>query len=128
MQLNGAGPDGFGYAMDTADIDGDGTPDLLVGAPDGESFSYSSGTSFTQPGEVSIFSGTLLTTASSVSSTDASFTLRAESNHGFGAAISTADTDGDGDDEVFVAAPGVPTYTSGTYTYPTGTIWAFDPQ
>ncbi len=128
LQIDGDGPEAFGYALHTADVDGDGTPELLVGAPDGDTLSTASGSAFSTDGEVSIFTGTLLASAATLDSSDASFTLRARTNDAFGAAITTADTDGDGDAEVIVAAPGVPGTVSGVATTPAGSIWAFDPH
>ena len=96
-----------------------------MGAPQSADFSGTSG-SFYSPGEVSIFSGSLMAANTSLVASGASFTLRERGAAGFGGAITAGDTDGDGADEVFVAAPGVFSGGCCSGVSPAGDIYYFD--
>ena len=82
---------------------------------------------FSTAGEVSIFSNTLMAGSTSLAASSADFTLREQTTDAFGVSITTSDTDGDGADEIFVAAPGVASTSCCSVSYPTGTVWSFDP-
>ncbi|MCI0588484.1 MAG: FG-GAP-like repeat-containing protein [Planctomycetes bacterium] len=94
-----AGGDGFGRSVARAgDVDGDGIPDIVVGAPQGP----------TAPGYARVYSGAsgaLLLTLTGAAAGDR-----------FGWSVSSAgDVDGDGSDDVIVGAPSstVPTFGIG---------------
>ena len=88
--LTGESPgDQFGESVSTAgDIDGDGTPDLIVGAPQGNA----------SDGAAQVFSG---------SNGDLLLDLDVDSFGGFGTSVSGAgDVNGDGTPDLIVGAPG----------------------
>ena len=85
--------DAFGFSIASGDVDGDGIPDIIVGAPqpvkDGR-------------GKVYVYNGkdgTLIR----------KFTSKVpRGNSDFGTSLGVADFNGDGIDEVFIGAPGNP--------------------
>ncbi len=92
--------DAFGFALATGDHDGDGKADLVVGAPDGTQFDSTPN----QPGEVYVFAGADMV-AGTTDETSASVLITGDSNNLFGASLATGDMDGDGVDDLMVAAP-----------------------
>jgi len=85
-----------GWSVASGDVDGDGTPDALVGAP----FHAESNTT---PGRAYLLHGPLLGTES-LSAADATFTGSMGQGN-LGSAVAIADTDGDGYGEVIVSDP-----------------------
>ncbi|HND29265.1 MAG TPA: VCBS repeat-containing protein, partial [Myxococcota bacterium] len=101
----------FGWAMEQADVDGDGLPELLIGEPDTGFYSASTVSYawiFTDVGN-----GTSQTTA------DALFSFTAATGaDNLGYDVLVRDLDGNGTWEVPIAAPG----DDGSYSY-TGRLW-----
>ena len=92
----------FGWSLGLGDFDGDGGTDLVVGAPD--SATANDVDELTQAGEAWIFRGMSL--GSGATSTDyAGFSVRSDQLDGLGATLTWGDYDGDGADELVVAAP-----------------------
>lgn len=118
------GPDYFGAALVSGDVDGDGNADLLVSAP--SKTSPYSATGAGTAGMVYLFDSATLSAASSTldtSSADGSIQA-ASGNDAFGLELLLTDMDSDGADEPMVAAPGYT--TSGWSTYGDGKIYLFD--
>ncbi len=98
---------GLGFSLATGDFNGDGTPDLVIGAPfdnDGGQFGEEAGSVFVVYGDQIPATGVFdLTTAAFGARThiDATNTLER-----FGAAVAAGDFDGDGRDDVGIGAPG----------------------
>jgi N-acetylmuramoyl-L-alanine amidase/FG-GAP-like repeat/FG-GAP repeat len=98
--------DGFGSDTAYGDVNGDGSADLVIGAP-GEDDT----TGHTDSGAVTVLYGPGLTSGTSYTTASAT---RA-SGEKLGAAVASGDFNGDGDADVFAVAPGKP-----------GRWWAFD--
>jgi hypothetical protein len=107
--------DGFGDAMVKGDFDGDGFPDLAVGAP-GEAISTTAHT-----GAVFIYRGTPrgLVAWKSIGELDLA-PATALGGDDFGFALASADLDGDGKDDLVVGAPGA---RSPTHAARGGVAW-----
>ena len=102
ITIEGVGPDHFGLAMTSGDFDGDGLADLAVGAPDMVSYDDEP----SDEGEVYIFTGSDLSSAGSdIDSDDATAVFTSTDTDGFGRTVVAGDMDGDGHDDLFVAAP-----------------------
>jgi len=93
-KLSGEWPmDKFGFSLASGDLNGDGTPDLVVGAP-----FNTNDAAFYQGGAVYVFFGPAYTTGVS---------LYASATYGgLGWAVSTGDVNGDGTDDLLVPATG----------------------
>ena len=94
--------DRTGEAVSCGDFDGDGFDDLAIGAP-GETVG-----SLASAGAVVVYYGSQfgLTHLRAFELTAASVGATAQAGAEFGAALAAGDFDGDGDDELAVAAPG----------------------
>jgi hypothetical protein len=90
--------DRFGASVVCGDINGDGQPDLLVGAPFSNGFSSSSGRVYLFLG------GTSIVSSIAQDSVDAIYSGQL-TNTGFGSEVASADVNGDGFDDVMVGAP-----------------------
>ena len=102
VTLVGVGAGDFGIAMDTGDFDGDGMADLAIGAPDMVDYDDEP----SDEGQVFIFTGSDLSVAASeVDSDEASAVITSTDTDGFGRTVVAGDMDGDGHDDLFVAAP-----------------------
>jgi hypothetical protein len=98
--------DNFGAAVTTGDFNGDGRSDLAIGAP-GESFG-----TLVDAGQVTILYGSasgLQTTSPAAQSwyqDTAGVAGTAETGDRFGAALTAADVNGDGKDDLVIGVPG----------------------
>ena len=102
VTLVGVGAGDFGIAMDTGDFDGDGLADLAIGAPDMVDYDDEP----SDEGQVFIFTGSDLSVAAAeIDSDDASAVITSTDTDGFGRTVVAGDMDGDGHDDLFVAAP-----------------------
>jgi hypothetical protein len=107
-------PANLGGAMAVGDFNGDGAPDLAVGAADGLGL----GEPVVEPGAVLIFSGhTLASGAALLSGDDADLTLSSLSPDLFGLGLLALDLSGDGRDDLAVAAS--------IYGDNAGRVWLF---
>jgi hypothetical protein len=101
--LGSGAEDQFGYSSASGDVDGDGAPELIVGAP-----GHAPGTNDPHTGAVYVFDQRALTALGSASTGAdvASRTIRgATRGERFGAAVAAADVDGDGISDIVVGAP-----------------------
>ncbi len=103
--LSGSSSSYFGFAVDLADVNGDGYDDAIVG-----SYNYSSAT-----GLVSWFRG-----SSSGVATSATGTLAGSSSSRFGFSLSSADVNSDGYDDVIVGSPYYSSYYGRVSVYQGG--------
>ena len=117
--------DYFGYAVASADFDGDGYDDLAVGAPE-EAWGSTSGA-----GAVSVLFGTSGGLATRGN------TLESQADHGgdldewdmFGAALAAGDFNGDGYGDLATGSPGENGYAGRvTVAYGGGAGWSATPQ
>lgn len=114
--IEGEGPDYFGRSLYAGDFNGDDYDELVVGAPDTDTYSYISYYA-DEPGAAYIFEGSDLT--GELGSDDASYSVVSNAVDGLGFNVNGADFDGDGTDELIVNAPGS---SSGV-----GRVWVFNP-
>ena len=101
--ITSTGPDYFGYALDSGDLDSDGTDDLVVGAPDYSSYYYATYYA-DEPGAVYWFNGGDLTASMSHLDANARFTGTLTADL-FGMSVAVGDLSGDGTDDLLVGAP-----------------------
>ncbi|MBL8619415.1 MAG: FG-GAP repeat protein [Deltaproteobacteria bacterium] len=104
LTLRGDGsPDSFGWALGSGDVDGDGQPDLVIGAPDGTSYN----SSLSNDGAVWMWTGAALAAAGAgeLETTGASLAIRGNTRDAFGQSLLVHDWTGDGHSDLVVAAP-----------------------
>ena len=101
LTIAGTGAEKFGWDMTVGDFDGDTILDLAISAPGGTDPLYDKGTAY---GEVSIFSGPIKVKGTRYD-TDADFWITSDAKDLMGLTMAAGDADGDGKDELFVAAP-----------------------
>lgn len=98
-EVDGGPEDYFGTGLSAGDVDGDGIPELLIGAAD----SYTTQIEPDQPGMVYGWSGDRIA-GGSLDALNADFAITGGLDL-FGFVITAADLDADGDDELLIAAP-----------------------
>ena len=105
-----SGPSGFGYALASGDMNGDGIADLAIGAPDVQdpidaAFEYYSmmGTEADTDGKVYLYDGTSLSGA--LTEADADGTITSDSDDMFGITLVAQDMNSDGRSDLWVGAP-----------------------
>jgi hypothetical protein len=91
----------FGFALHAGDFDGDGAMELAVGAPDTVDYDES----LDRPGEVFLYRFSTLLSGDIIASTEASLHMRGDGATQFGSALTSADFNGDGAEELIVASP-----------------------
>ena len=106
--------DAFGTRVSGGDLNGDGTPDVVVTAPDSDDGATNAGTAY-------IFLGPI--TAGTLSATAADATISADTDRaGLEAVEVIRDTDGDGLDDLLLGAP---QHEGAAGVYGTGAAWLF---
>ncbi len=100
----GAAGDKFGAALATGDLNGDGTPDLAVGAP-GYDFPNGESSIYTDTGAVYIFWGAANGSGLITSTTSTYYSDDRNSYGQYGSALAAADFNGDGHDELVIGSP-----------------------
>ncbi|MCK6502456.1 lamin tail domain-containing protein [Myxococcota bacterium] len=101
--LVGEGPDKFGQALFAGDFDGDDLDDLVIGAPDTDTFNYASYYA-DEEGAAYLFRGGAL--SGELASSNADYTVISDTRDALGFNVNGADFDGDGTLELLVSAPG----------------------
>jgi hypothetical protein len=102
VTIDGDGPDEAGAGLLLSDLDGDGADEVIVGAPDTAQGSYAYYVD--EPGEVSVFDGSLLGGGAALQTSGGDLMLSSTENDGFGITLASGDTDGDGRVELLVGA------------------------
>lgn len=98
VTVEGQGADEIGYGMAVGDVNGDGVPDVVLGAPFHNATAPRSGAAFVffgpvEPGDLTV--------------DDADVRIRGTARGGWaGNSLAVADVDGDGADDLLVGAPG----------------------
>ena len=102
LVITGTGsPDYFGFSMATGDFDGDGLADLAISAPDATDYNSSPN----DEGIVYVFSGSAMSIATTMDTTDATTTITSSTTDAFGMSMVAGDLNGDGIDDLLVSAP-----------------------
>ena len=110
VELYGEGEsDNFGLGSAAGDLNGDGVDDLIIGAPNRDSYK----------GEAYVFLGPV---TSNMSGSAADYQITGSNSEGLGSAIAAADLDGDGTDDLVLGAPWRSTYTGRAYIISSGDL------
>lgn len=129
--LTFTGAEGFsriGSAMTSGDVNGDGVPDLILGAPfAGRARGTPPGSSRTQVGEVYVvFGSPALSGQVSAHLDEQDFTVGGtQRNRQFGASVDAGDVNGDGIDDIVVGAPRVDVETDEGKRTSAGAVYVF---
>lgn len=102
ITIDGDGPDNAGAGLLLSDLNGDGADEVIVGASDTVLGSHAYYVD--EPGEVSVFDGSLLGSSAALRTSDGDLMLHSTENDGFGIGLASGDTDGDGSVELLVGA------------------------
>jgi len=117
VSLSGEIPrDQFGLAIAAGDANGDGIPDVLVGAPFNDFAGTDAGAAYLFLGPIDI----------SRAAIQADLVIRGRTGYELGTSVELVDLDSDGRDDVIVGGPGASMGDGGVGVFSAGQLGAFD--